>query len=161
MGRPEDGQNCPRDEITVGDEHWRSDELIVRKGHVHGARLKPDLGVASSRPEANGGKAVVDGKVISTDKMNEAFREKDDKYRVWATREMQEKKVAKAVMVPLIISHDGAVHKDTVRRWKDFAPDTRIDWVKMAQNVLRYNVVIVGSFSTRAAWSPRPGEKPT
>ena len=51
-----------------------------------------------------------------------------------------------AVLVPLIISHDGAVHKDTVRRRKDFAPDILVDWVRMARNVLRYNVVIVGRF---------------
>ena len=46
----------------------------------------------------------------------------------------------KAVMAPLIISHEGAVNKDTVRRWKDFAPDITVDWVRMAQNVLRYNL---------------------
>ena len=78
--------------------------------------------------------------------MKEAFREKDEKYREWATSETREKKVANVVMVPLIISHDGAVHRDTVRRWKSFAPDIKVDWVRMAQNVLRYNVVIVGKF---------------
>ena len=51
-----------------------------------------------------------------------------------------------AVMVPLIISNDGAVHRDTIRRWKNFAPDIKVDWVRMAQNVLFYNVVIVGKF---------------
>ena len=50
-------------------------------------------------------------------------------------------------MVPLIISHDGAIHKDTIRRWRNFAPDIRVDWVRIAQNVLPYNVVIVGKFS--------------
>ena len=85
-------------------------------------------------------------KITSTDKLNEAFKEKDDKCRDWATREAREKKVSKAVMVPLIISHDGAVHSESVRRWKDFAPDVQVDMVRMAQNVLRYNVVIVGKF---------------
>ena len=47
-------------------------------------------------------------------------------------------------MVPVIISHDGAVHKDTIRRWKDFARDITIDWMRMAQSVLRFNVVTVG-----------------
>ena len=61
------------------------------------------------------------------------------------------KKVAKAVTVPLIISHDGAMHKDSVRRWKDFAPDIQVDLVRMAKNVLRYNVVIVGKFFNK--WS--------
>ena len=51
-----------------------------------------------------------------------------------------------AVMVPVIISHDGAVHQDTIRRWKSFAPDISVDRVRMAKNVLRYNVVIVGKF---------------
>ena len=97
-------------------------------------------------------KVVVDVKVTSTDKLNEAFKEKDEKYRVWATQETRETKVSKAVMVPLIISHNGAVHKDTIRRWKDFAPDITVDWVRMAQNVLRYNVVIVGKFFNKGSW---------
>ena len=91
-------------------------------------------------------------KVTSTEDMEKAFKEKDEKYREWATRETREKKVAKAVMVPLIISHDGAVHKDTVKRWKDIAPDIAVDWVRMAQNVLRYNVVIVGKFFNKGSW---------
>ena len=53
--------------------------------------------------------------------MSEAFKEKDEKYREWTTKETREKKVDKAVMVPLIFSRDGAVHWDTVRRWKDMA----------------------------------------
>ena len=55
-------------------------------------------------------------------------------------------KVWNAVMIPCIISLDGAVHKDTVRRLKDFAPDINVDWVQMAQNVIRYIVVIVWMF---------------
>ena len=97
-------------------------------------------------------KVVVDVNITSTDKMNKSFKEKDDKYREWATRETREEKVVKAVMVPLIISNDGAVHRDTVRRWKDFAPDIQVDRVRMAQNVLRYNVVIVGRFFNKGSW---------
>ena len=55
-------------------------------------------------------------------------------------------------MVPIIISHDGAVHKDSVKRWKDFSPDIQVDWVRMAQNVLRYNVAIVGKFFNKGSW---------
>ena len=91
-------------------------------------------------------------KVTSTeDKMNDAFKEKDEKYREWATKEIREKKVVMAVMVPVIISHDGAVNKDTMRRWKDFASDIKVDWVRMAQSVLRYNVVIVGKFFNKGS----------
>ena len=57
-----------------------------------------------------------------------------------------------AVIVPLIISHDGAVHKDTVKRWKNFTPDIDVDRVRMDQNVLRYNVVIVGKFFVKGSW---------
>ena len=95
---------------------------------------------------------MVDVKITSTDKMNEAFKEKDEKYREWATRETREKKGVMAVMVPIIVSHDGAVHKDSVKRWKDFAPDIKVNWVRMAQNVLRYNVVIVGKFFNKDSW---------
>ena len=55
-------------------------------------------------------------------------------------------------MVPLIISHDGAVHRATAMRWKDFAPDIKVDWVRMAQSVLRYGVVIVGKFFNKWSW---------
>ena len=68
-------------------------------------------------------------------------------------------KVEMAVMVPLIISHDGAVHTDTVRRWKNFSPDLDVDWVRMAQNVLRYNVVIVGKFFNRGGWTSEAWKK--
>ena len=54
--------------------------------------------------------------------------------------------------MPLIISHDGAVHRDSVKRWKNFAADIKVDWVRMAQNVLRYNVVIVGKFFNKGSW---------
>ena len=93
--------------------------------------------------------------------MNDAFREKDLKCREWTTRETREKKVMMAVMVPLIISHDGAFHRDTVRRWKDFAPDIQVDWVRMAQSVLRYNVVIVGKFFNKGSWILKLGEMST
>ena len=43
---------------------------------------------------------VVGVKDTSTDDINDAFKEKDDKYRVWATQETREKKVVMAVMVP-------------------------------------------------------------
>ena len=98
-------------------------------------------------------KVVVDVKVTSTDKMNEAFKEKDDKYREWTTQETREKKVGMAVMVPLIISHDGAIHKGSVMRWKGFSPDLELSWVRMAQSVLRYNVVIVGKFFNKGSWA--------
>ena len=100
-------------------------------------------------------------KVTLTEKVNEASKEKDEKHRDWANKDTREKKVAKAVLVPLIVSHDGAVHKDSVRRWKNFAPDIKVDWVRMAQNVLRFNVVIVGKFSTGAAGSRMHGGRRT
>ena len=139
------------DEITIGTEHWRSDEW-KGKGRVAGAKLKPDLVWLRRDSGAQWRKVVVDVKVTSTDKMNEAFKEKDEKYREWTVRETREKKVEKAVMVPIIISHDGAVHRDTVRRWKDIARDIKVDWVRMAQSVLRYNVVIVGKFFNKGSW---------
>ena len=139
------------DEITVGTEHLRSDEW-KEKGRVVGARLKPDLVWLHLVSTGQWKNVVVDVKVTSTDKMNEAFKEKDEKSREWATKETNETKVVKVVMVPLIISHDGAVHKDTVKRWKNFAPEITVDWVRMAQSVLRYNVVIVGKWFNKGSW---------
>ena len=140
-----------RDEITIGTEHWRSDEW-KDKGRVPGAKLKPDFVLLRWDRGGQWKKVVVDVKVTSTWDMNEFFKEKDEKYREWATHETREKKVGMAVMVPLIISHDGAVHKDTARPWKNLAPDIQIDWVRMAQSVLRYNVVIVGKFFNKGDW---------
>ena len=139
------------DESTIGTEHWRSDEW-KEKGRVAGAKLKPDLVWLRRVSGGESKKVVVDVKVTSTAKLNEEFKEKDDKYREWGTRETMEKKVAKTVMVPLIISHDGAVHRNSIRRWKDFAPDIKVDWVRMAKSILRYNVVIVGKFFIEGSW---------
>ena len=63
-----------------------------------------------------------------------------------------EKKVSKAVIVPIVVSHDGAVHKDIVWPWNDIAWVIRVDWVRMAQSVLRYNVVIMGKFFNEDSW---------
>ena len=35
---------------------------------------------------------------------------------------------------------------------ENFAPDIHVDWVRMAQNVLRYNVVIDGKFFNEGSW---------
>ena len=55
-------------------------------------------------------------------------------------------------MVPLIISHHGAVHRDAIRRWKNFAPDTKVDGVRTSQNVVWYNVVIMGKYFNKGNW---------
>ena len=59
---------------------------------------------------------VVDMKITSTEHMNFAFKEKVEKQREWTMVETREKNVAEAVMVPIIISHDRAIHKDSVGR---------------------------------------------
>ena len=80
----------PTDEITIGTEHWRSDEWKER-GRVQGAKLKPDL--VWLRREAGGEwSKVVDVKVTSTDTMNDSFKKKDDKYREWTTKEHERRR---------------------------------------------------------------------
>ena len=79
------------DEITIGTEHWRSDESRS-KCRVAWAKLKPDLVWLRRDSGGDWRKVVVDVKVTSTDKMNETFKEKDDKYRIWATRERGERR---------------------------------------------------------------------
>ena len=66
------------DEITVGTDHPRTDER-KSKGRVDGAKLKPDL--VWLRREAGGQwkKMVVDVKVTSTEDLNKAFKEEDEK----------------------------------------------------------------------------------
>ena len=70
-----------KDEITVGTEFWRSDEWKA-KGRVAGAKLKPDLMWLRRDQGGQWRKVVVDVKVTSTDKMNEAFREKRQQWRM-------------------------------------------------------------------------------
>ena len=146
------------DEITVGTEHWVSDDW-KEKGRVAGAKLKPDLVWLRLEPGGEWSKVVADVKITSSDKMNDSFKEKDDRYREWTTKETKEKKISKAVMVPIIISHDGAVHRETVRRWNDFAKDIKVDWARKAQNVLRYNVLIVGKFFNKGSWTSEAWRK--
>ena len=54
-------------------------------------------------------------------------------------------------MVSLIISHDGAVHKETERGWKSSAPEMKAGWVLKEQSVLRDNAVIVGKFFNKCS----------
>ena len=148
----------PHDEITIGTEHWRSEEWKT-KGRVAGAKLKPDL-VWLWRDSGDAWKkVVVDVMITSIKHMKKSFKEKDDKYRVWATEETREKKVGNVTMAPLIISHDGAIHKDSVKRWENIAPDIKVGWVRMAQSVLRYNVVIVGRFFNKGSWASEAWRK--
>ena len=76
------------------------------------------------------------------------------------TRETIEKKVEIVVIVLLTISHDGVVRNVSVQWWKDLNAVTHVDWVLIAQNVLRYTVVFVGMFFPKAAVSRR-NEKET
>ena len=61
-----------KDEITIGTEHWRSDEWKA-KGRVSGAKLKPDLAWLRRDQGCLWRKVVVDVKITSTDSMNESF----------------------------------------------------------------------------------------
>ena len=54
--------------------------------------MKPDLVWFRREDEGQWKKVVVDVKITSTDKMNDSFREKDDKYREWTTREKRGKR---------------------------------------------------------------------
>ena len=77
------------DEITVVTDHPWSDEW-KHKGKIACVKLKPDLVWLWCEWRDSGGqwrKVVVDVKVTSTDNMNEAFKEKDEKNRSWATSE--------------------------------------------------------------------------
>ena len=40
-----------------------------------------------------------------------------------------------------------------------FSKDIKVDWVRMAQSVLRYNVVIVGSFFNKGSWTSEAWRK--
>ena len=80
-----------KDEITVGTEHPRSDEWSGG-GRVRGARLKPDLVWLSCDSGGKWRKVVVNVNVTSTDKLNYAYKEKDEKYREWTIKETREKR---------------------------------------------------------------------
>ena len=66
------------DEIAIGTEHWLSDEWR-REGRVTGAKLKTDMVWLRRDSSGDWKKAVVDVKITSTDKMNDAFKKKDEK----------------------------------------------------------------------------------
>ena len=62
-------------------------------------------------------------------------------------------------MVPLIISHNGAVHKDSVKGLKGFPPDIQVDWVWMAQNVQRNKNAILMLFFNLGSWISKAWRK--
>ena len=62
-----------------------------------------------------------------------------------------EKNVEKEVMIHLIISNEGAVHKDTVKRLKDYSPYQGSSGADDTE-VLKFNVEIVGMFFNKESW---------
>ena len=65
-----------RDEITGGAEHWVSDEW-KGKGRVTRAKLRHDLVWLRRDCAGDRRKVVVDVKVMSTEDLKKAFKEKD------------------------------------------------------------------------------------
>ena len=103
---------------------------------------------------------VVDVKVTSTEKKNKAFRENKIP-RLGDQRDTRKKKVRKAVVVPIIISHDGTSTKtqsDDGRTLHPTSRSTGCEWHKMSFAIMWS---LSGRSSTKGAGSPRPGEKPT
>ena len=70
---------------------------------------------------------VVVGVKVTSAKKNKDIKENEDTHREWTTRETMDKNVSQGVMAPLVISHDGEVHNESVRRWIDFSPDIKVD----------------------------------
>ena len=106
-------------------------------------------------------KIVVDVTVRSTDKMNEAFKEKDDKYREWATKDTLEDKVAKAEMVLIIISHEGRSTRTLSRDGKTSLLTSKLigcGWPRTSCATMSSSSV---SSSTRAAGYLTHGEEST
>ena len=62
------------------------------QGLVVGAKLKPNLVWLRRDSGGQWKKVVVDVKVTSTDKLNKAFKEKDDKYREWTSKKRGKRK---------------------------------------------------------------------
>ena len=75
-----------RDESTVGTEHWLSEDW-KQQGHVADSSLKPDLVWLGREAGGQWEMVVVNVKVTSTDDLNKAFKEKDDKNPELATKE--------------------------------------------------------------------------
>ena len=74
VGGHEDGEE-PKDDITIGTEYSMFDECKV-KTRVPGAKLKQDMVWLWCESGDEWGEVVVDVQVTSTDKLNEAFRER-------------------------------------------------------------------------------------
>ena len=60
---------------------------MEEQGSSRRSKVEAGSGVAPERSKSDWRKVVVDVKVMSSDQMNEVFKEKDEKYRVWATSE--------------------------------------------------------------------------
>ena len=94
---------------------------------------------------------MVDVKVTSTVKLNEAFKEKDEKYRVWATQDPRKESLKGGDGPPHHLPRRGRPQRHCQEREK-LRPDIHVDWVRMAQSLIRYNVVIVGKFFDKGSW---------
>ena len=62
---------------------------MERKGRVSRAKLKPDLVWLRRDSGGDWREVVVDVKMTSKEDLNKTLKEKDDKYREWATKETE------------------------------------------------------------------------
>ena len=118
------------DEIAAGTEHCVSDEWKA-KGRIAGEKLKPDLVWLRYDTGNEWMTVVVDVKITRTEKMNDEFKKKVEKYMKRTTQERMRKKLS--------------------RRWWFRAWSHMMDWVRMAQIVLSFNVVIWGKFLNKGS----------
>ena len=101
----------------------------------------------------------IDVIVTSTDHLKIPFKDINDKTLKWTTGQTIEKKVAMAVMVHLVISHDGAIDKVSIERPKTFSPDIKVDRVRTGQNVPCFNAMVVWKFFNKGFWVSDAGRK--
>ena len=78
-----------------------------------------------------------------------------EKYFKWGmdTKAPQEKEIH---VIPVNVTFDGCIHKKNVQEFKKIE-NNKNDWVRISQNVLRYNVVVIGMFFVKWNMERRMG----
>jgi len=132
--------NCEKYSII-----WNQQITSKQKG------CQPDLTIINKEKKYG---ILIDIAIVNTNRMNEAYKSKIDTYKDTSVKIKQEKELNSIRVIPVIISNDGLIYKQTTALMEEVG--IKVDWDEAIREVLHINQeIIIRCYSKRGKWRER------
>ena len=112
---------------------------------------QPDITVINKE---KGYGILIDIAIVNTNRIKETFKIKIESYNNTSILIKQEYKLSSIMVIPVIITNDGLIHKQTITLMNQFS--IKVDWNKAIREVLHINQeLIIKCYSKRSKWRDR------